>query len=487
MPSFREITDEMKRLRDPSIYANYQVRTFVTQASPGTKQVMYKGTVTGEEMEYPVYAQFRQVEFSNEEEEGFVPYEAKDRDGNPIMKYYRIPEIEHNNVALKCQCFTGDTLIPLLEGYSILIKDLVGRDYFYVYSFDVNERKIVIGKGYNCEIKEKLASLVEIAFDNGGTIKCTPDHKFFLKNGGEKEAKDLSCGDSLQALYRRICPEGRMKGYEQVLQRNIWELTHRLADFYNLKNNVYLKSLGSIRHHKDFSNRNNNPENISRKTFYEHRKIHLERSKTWPIGLEVMHERVRELSAKGEHWLQTEEGKLKHGKRQRELSKIGKHPFQQTKVTDWLKSDEHKSIMSSIQSKKVTEGSHHFQSEWMKDIVRESNRRRSLEAKNHKVVSIKFIEEKEDVYCFTVEKYGNFFIDVDNGVDISSGVLVKNCSDFRFFWEFPLYKIGSLIGSFRRYVRKTTTRPPKNPDNIVGYCKHLYSFIKALQGSNLVK
>jgi len=104
MPTFREITDEMKKLRDPSIYANYQVRTFVTQASPGTKQVMYKGTVQGEEMEYPVYVQFRQVEFSDEEKEGFVPYETKDREGNPIMKYYKIPELDHNNVALKCQC-----------------------------------------------------------------------------------------------------------------------------------------------------------------------------------------------------------------------------------------------------------------------------------------------------------------------------------------------------------------------------------------------
>jgi hypothetical protein len=477
----------MKKLRDPGKYPAYDTKTFATQASPGIKTVMYKGSIQGEKNEYPVYIQFRRVEFSEEEKPRFVPFEEVDRTGGKGLKFYEVPDLGKNDCALKCMCFPGDTLIPLLEGYSIPIKDLVGKDHFYVYSFDTDKRKIVIGKGYNCEIKEKNVSLIEVTLDNGNKLRCTPDHEFYLKSSLKKEAKDLLPGDSLQALYRRLCPEGRMQGYEQVLQEKVWGLTHRLADSYNLENNIYSKSLGSIRHHNNFNNRNNNPENIKRKTFHEHRKIHLERSKTWPTGLKIMNERVRELSAKGEHWLQSEEGKLRHGARQRDLAKIGKHPFQQEKVIDWLKSDEHKNIMSSIQSKKVEEGKHHFQSDWMREIVRESNRRRSLEARNHKVISVRRLEEKEDVYCFSVEKYGNFFIDVDGGIDISSGILVKNCSDFRFFWEHPLFVKKSLIGQFRKYVRKTTTYPPKNPQGILGMCKHLWSFVNALKEAKLVK
>jgi hypothetical protein len=94
----------MKRLRDPGRYPVYAVRTFVTQASPGTKMVMYKGTVQGEEMEYPTYIQFRGVEFSKEEKPGFIPFETMDRTGSSEMSFYKVPELGKNQVALKCAC-----------------------------------------------------------------------------------------------------------------------------------------------------------------------------------------------------------------------------------------------------------------------------------------------------------------------------------------------------------------------------------------------
>lgn len=104
MPNFIEITNQMRKLRDPGKYPTYQVRTFVTQASPGIKTVMYKGTVQGEESEYPVYLQFRNVEFSEEEKEGFIPFEATSKTGSSKMSFYKVPELNKNPVALKCQC-----------------------------------------------------------------------------------------------------------------------------------------------------------------------------------------------------------------------------------------------------------------------------------------------------------------------------------------------------------------------------------------------
>lgn len=67
------------------------------------------------------------------------------------------------------------------------------------------------------------------------------------------------------------------------------------------------------------------------------------------------------------------------------------------------------------------------------------------------------------------------------------------CTDFRFKWEYPLAlsKNGSLIGSYRKYKRKTPPPPVgypyANPDNIVGVCKHLYNFLRHLQNHDEIR
>jgi len=38
-----------------------------------------------------------------------------------------------------------------------------------------------------------------------------------------------------------------------------------------------------------------------------------------------------------------------------------------------------------------------------------------------------------------------------------------------------------------RYVRKTTTRPPANPNAVPGCCKHLLKAIEDLRGYGLIK
>lgn len=61
-----------------------------------------------------------------------------------------------------------------------------------------------------------------------------------------------------------------------------------------------------------------------------------------------------------------------------------------------------------------------------------------------------------------------------------------NCHDFRFTWEYALSKIGSLIGKYRRYQRKTTTRPPRNAQNVPGMCKHVLNGVDFLFNSKLL-
>lgn len=70
-----------------------------------------------------------------------------------------------------------------------------------------------------------------------------------------------------------------------------------------------------------------------------------------------------------------------------------------------------------------------------------------------------------------------------------------SCQDFRFNFEKQLFDVQSLIGNWRRYKRRTPppTRPdqPKNPnpighdfvnpDDYLGYCKHVRSLLLTLK------
>lgn len=56
-----------------------------------------------------------------------------------------------------------------------------------------------------------------------------------------------------------------------------------------------------------------------------------------------------------------------------------------------------------------------------------------------------------------------------------------NCMDFRFAWAEWVKRAGSLFGKdFPPYVRKTTTRPPVNPKQLPGMCKHLFMTARVL-------
>ncbi|QPB08509.1 SWIM-type zinc finger protein [Vibrio phage Va2] len=55
-----------------------------------------------------------------------------------------------------------------------------------------------------------------------------------------------------------------------------------------------------------------------------------------------------------------------------------------------------------------------------------------------------------------------------------------SCPDFRFTFMYPDYDKKSLQGRRIPYQRKTTTRPPRNPDDIPGVCKHLIAVFNKL-------
>ena len=104
-------------------------------------------------------------------------------------------------------CFTADTKVKLTDGRDLSFVKLVeehkqGKKNF---TFSVDENGLVkIAEIKNPRLTIKNAEIKKVILDNGEEIKCTLNHRFMLKDGSYKEAKDLMPGDSLMPMYARL-------------------------------------------------------------------------------------------------------------------------------------------------------------------------------------------------------------------------------------------------------------------------------------------
>jgi intein/homing endonuclease len=90
-------------------------------------------------------------------------------------------------------CVQSETLITLADGSDIFIKDV--EKGMSVYSYDPTKRQYTIKRVKNTFRFRSDKKWVELVFDTGRTIRCTEDHKFFTKNRGWVEAKNLTALD----------------------------------------------------------------------------------------------------------------------------------------------------------------------------------------------------------------------------------------------------------------------------------------------------
>jgi deoxycytidine triphosphate deaminase len=153
------------------------------------------------------------------------------------VEYFRIPR----SVLTVClgkstyaRCFAADTRVALVDGSAPTLEEMAGRsasgELFWGYSLGPHGRIIVslldaprfIGRD----------SLIELTLDNGATIRATPDHMFFRRDGRLAAAAELRRGESLMPLYRNS-----RRGYESVYQPLNGDMypTHKLADEHRLR------------------------------------------------------------------------------------------------------------------------------------------------------------------------------------------------------------------------------------------------------------
>jgi len=396
-------------------------------------------------------------------------------------------------------CFVADTKIKLLDGTYPTIKELSDRTLedpnyeFWVYS-SLPDGTPVPGKARRARLTSLNREIVEVKLDNGETIRCTPDHRFLLRNGEYREAEFLTTGDSLMPLYwafksrlkKRECE--KEDGYERIKNNKTgqWCLTHSwVSRFFDF--GVVWKS-GNVIHHVDYNKKNNIPENLQLLTNSEHMKIHAlseaiakmkislkkyfeenpssakERRKGYvPQHLidflkteEGINQSGKKIEKVNEVYWKSEEGVLKRNQIRKELTEKGYTEVLEKNNLKFEHTQKEKSkpcldyVLCSGHAKYLLGGR---KSSWVRrfeqwDINLQENYKRVKELSensieeavektglkdvrhlkiylnkcknthNHKVISVKFLGEKEDVYDIEVPEYHNFAL--------ASGIFVHN-------------------------------------------------------------
>lgn len=171
-------------------------------------------------------------------------------------------------------CFTGDTKISLVDGRELSFIDLVkefnnGKQNF-VYSFNTVTKKIEPKLIENAWCTRHNAELVEVELDNGEKLRCTPDHRFMMRDGTFKEAHNLIQDDSLMPLYRKYPTSVvSMKNYRMYYEpiEDAWHYEHRQFAT-EILDEKYLV------HHRNCNCHDNSPTNLVWCSISKHQAIY---------------------------------------------------------------------------------------------------------------------------------------------------------------------------------------------------------------------
>lgn len=336
------------------------------------------------------------------------------------------------------RCITGDTKIPLANSEEFSIKDLVGKESFWVYSYDSELDMIVAGKAQAFKTIEN-AELYEVKLDNNETVRCTSNHLWLMRDGNYKATIDLNEGDSLMPLYRNK----NTSGYERIYQPY-------LKDYRETHLNFVIGSreqgVREVVHHVDLNKKNNAPDNLQWMTCKDHKELHK------IISNAFMKKFKEDPEFKADWAKKQKEGLLKYyennyssrkgvkltDETKEKLSK-NKKEFYKTEEGEKIKeilSEKTKAQLKNYnhwEGKKHSEESKNKMKKKRPSICGENNPSKRPEVRekiklawekrriknNHKVNSVNKLDYKEDCYDLHVEKYHNF--------GISVGVFVHNC------------------------------------------------------------
>lgn len=333
-------------------------------------------------------------------------------------------------VGVDIGCFTGDTTVPTMDGAHRRLDELTRTDPFLVWAVSPAHR--IMAATAAARLTRRDAELVRVILDNGESVRCTPDHRFMLRDGSFREARDLRANDSLMPFYSKSDEDGYMLVSQPYSGR--WQRAHWIVARSGALGTIpRFDGQRTIIHHKNFNESDNRPENLEFMGDRDHASYHrllVERNTHWQSE-DFETKRVAALRAKAEtpegHKYFAERGTKNLRKYMAErhdhfvasVAGNGKRgsPF----LSAYNRSEQGRRKSAEVASReyvcphcgKVGKGGFFFPNHIARchDGASAPN--------NHKVVSVETLSEREDVYCLTVPGYENFAL--------SCGVFVHNC------------------------------------------------------------
>lgn len=296
---------------------------------------------------------------------------------NEISEAHKNADIHiHDLSMLSGYCFTGDTRVKTLDGKNPTFKELVDNnvDELWVYAYDKDEQKIVPTKAINPRVTRVADELIEITLSDKTTIRCTPDHRFMLRDGSYTEARNLKANMSLMPLY--ISENSKYCSiHKSWTSDNKKCYLHRWVMENMLNRPLYDDE---VVHHKNGDKHDNRPENLIVMNDKEHRSMEV---------LNTMH---------------TDVWKTANKKR----------------LVEYNKSEEKRLSISEKAKNAVRDANGRFISTFKYHEEYDINKA----AYNHRIRKVKLIklDEAVETYDLTVPKYENFAI--------AGNVFVHNCA-----------------------------------------------------------
>jgi tRNA-splicing ligase RtcB len=332
-------------------------------------------------------------------------------------------------VGVDIGCFSGDTKVILADSKAYRLDELAQNGKEVIIYSSTLTGKIVAAKA-TARLTRKNANLVKITLDSGAVIKCTPDHKFMLRDGTyAKDIASLNNEQSLMPFYSCFDKEGYYRiqqPYSGRFQRAHW-LVARSGLMGLIPSFVGQKT---IIHHRNFQKGDNNPNNLEFMGANDHTAYH------------------RSLVENNLHWHSKEFEKARIAALRKKANTIeGKEYFAKRGTKNILKymTEKRDQFLEAV-SKNGIRGKKYLSAYNISNAGREKSKELSNRYNicpecgdpvrsyiglfnhrrwkhkvfaNHKIVSICPLLEQEDVYCLTVPEYENFALE--------AGVFVHNC------------------------------------------------------------
>jgi tRNA-splicing ligase RtcB len=277
-------------------------------------------------------------------------------------------------VGVDIGCFTGDTEVILADSRRHRLDELAKRKSdFFVYACTADGR--VGCATASARMTRRQARLVEVELDNGEKIRCTPDHRFMLRDATFAEAHTLRPEASLMPFYAQLDPAG----YLRIMQPNSgkFQRSHWLVAGSGLPGPIPdFEGQRTATHPENLDESDNRPSNLHFMGDRDPSTLHrlpVERNTPWQSE-EFEAGRVRALAAT----TRTAEGRACFA----------------------MRGTAGEEIPSPIA------------------LFRHRKSRHGVLA-NHKIVRVRELDEREDVYCLTVPGFENFAL--------AAGVFVHNC------------------------------------------------------------